>query len=79
MKNRIRVFRAMYSLTQEDLATRIGVTRRTINAIERGQYNPSIEVAFRLAQLFGVPIEEVFTYDGEPMTPLSSERDRPGR
>lgn len=78
MKNRIRVFRAMYTLTQEDLAARIGVTRRTINAIERGRYSPSIEVAFRMAQLFGVPIEEIFTYDGEPLTPLSVERDENG-
>ena len=79
MKNRIRVFRAMYTLTQEDLAARIGVTRRTINAIERGRYSPSIEVAFRMAQLFDVAIEEIFIYDGEPMTPLTHEREGTGR
>ena len=77
MKNRIRVFRAMYNLTQEDLAARIGVTRRTVNAIERGRYSPSIEVAFRMAQLFGVPIEEIFSYEGEELAPLGTEKGSP--
>ena len=45
MKNKIKVFRAMHDMTQEELADRIRVTRRTINSIERGKYNPSIEVA----------------------------------
>lgn len=63
MKNRIRIYRAMHDMTQEDLADRLRVTRRTINSIEGGKYNPSIEVAFRMAKLFGVPVEELFSLD----------------
>lgn len=62
MKNRIKVYRAMHDMTQEDLAEKIRVTRKTINSIERGKYNPSIEVAFRIAKLFGVPVEEIFIF-----------------
>ncbi|WP_332449568.1 helix-turn-helix transcriptional regulator [Methanoculleus sp.] len=66
MRNRIKVFRAMHDMTQEELADTIRVTRRTINSIERGKYNPSIEVAYRIAKTFGVTIEEVFCFeDGE--------------
>ena len=66
MKNRIKVFRAMHDMTQEELADAIRVTRRTINSIERGKYNPSIEVAYRIAKTFNVTIEEVFCFeDGE--------------
>ena len=50
-------------MTQQDLAERVGVTRQTINAIELGKYSPSLEVAFRIAAAFGVPLEEVFSYD----------------
>lgn len=63
MKNRIKVYRAMQNMTQEELAERLRVTRRTINSIERGKYNPSIEVAFRIAKLFGVPVDEMFSLD----------------
>ena len=65
MNNKIKVFRAMHDMTQEELARRVGVTRRTVNSIERGKYNPSIEVAFRIARLFGVPLEDVFLYEDE--------------
>ncbi|WP_067073832.1 helix-turn-helix transcriptional regulator [Methanoculleus horonobensis] len=66
MKNKIKVFRAMHDMTQEELADAIRVTRRTINSIERGKYNPSIEVAYRIAKTFNVTIEEVFCFeDGE--------------
>ncbi|MDD1689906.1 MAG: helix-turn-helix transcriptional regulator [Methanoregula sp.] len=68
MKNKIKVFRAMYDLTQEDLAQAIGVTRQTILAIEKGKYVPSLELAFRIARYFKVNIEEVFTYDEESRT-----------
>ncbi|MCH7747540.1 MAG: helix-turn-helix transcriptional regulator [Acidobacteria bacterium] len=51
-------------MTQQQLAERIGVTRQTVNAIERGKYSPSLEVAFRVAALFGVPLEQVFEYHG---------------
>lgn len=49
-------------VTQQELAERVGVTRQTINAIELGKYSPSLEVAFRIAHVFGVPLEAVFQY-----------------
>jgi len=52
-------------MTQRELADRIGVTRQTANVIELGKYSPSLEVAFRIALVFGVPLEEVFEYTGE--------------
>jgi putative transcriptional regulator len=63
MKNKIKVFRAMNDLTQEDLAREVGVTRQTILAIEKGKYDPSLELAFRISNRFGVHIEEIFTYE----------------
>ena len=63
MKNKIKVFRAMNDLTQEDLAQEVGVTRQTILAIEKGKYDPSLELAFRISNRFGVHIEEIFSYD----------------
>lgn len=62
MKNKIKVFRAMHDLTQEDLAVQLSVTRQTILAIEKGKYNPSLELAFKIAVFFGVTIEDVFEY-----------------
>ncbi len=49
-------------MTQQELAERIGVTRQTVNAIELGKYSPSLEVAFRIALVFKVPLDEVFQY-----------------
>ncbi len=49
-------------MTQGELATRIGVTRQTVNAIEQGKYSPSLEVAFLIARIFELPLEEVFSY-----------------
>lgn len=66
MKNKIKVYRAMHDLTQEDLAKKIGVTRQTILAIEKGRYVPSLDLAFKIARHFNVNIEEVFTYTEEP-------------
>ncbi len=66
MKNRIKVYRAMHDLTQEALANALGVTRQTILAIEKGKYDPSLELAFKIARFFGVSIEEVFIYDDGP-------------
>ncbi len=66
MKNKIKVFRAMNDLTQEDLAKRLGVTRQTILAIEKEKYDPSLDLAFRIARFFKVPIEEVFQYHEHP-------------
>jgi len=53
----------MHNLTQEDLANAIGVTRQTVIAMEKGQYNPSLELAFKIARYFKVNIEQVFIYD----------------
>ena len=55
-------------MTQEQLSRKVGVTRQTIIAIEAGKYSPSLEVAFRIASVFGVPINEVFEYD--PVIPF---------
>ena len=63
MKNKIKVFRAMHDLTQEDLAEAAGVTRQTILAIEKGKYVPSLDLAFRIAKRFDVTIEDVFQYE----------------
>jgi len=49
-------------MTQQELAERIGVTRQTVNAIEGAKYSPSLEVAFRIAEVFAVPLEHVFQY-----------------
>ncbi|MEO8465546.1 MAG: helix-turn-helix transcriptional regulator [Gammaproteobacteria bacterium] len=49
-------------MTQQQLAERVGVTRQTVNAIELGKYSPSLEVAFRIAAVFGAPLEQVFQY-----------------
>jgi putative transcriptional regulator len=66
MKNNIKVYRAIHDLTQENLAEKVGVTRQTINAIEKGKYDPSLELAFKLSRLFKVRIEDIFHYeDGE--------------
>lgn len=63
MKNRIKVYRALRNLTQEDLAGQLGVTRQTILAIEKGRYDPSLELAFRISRLFRVPIDKMFFYE----------------
>ena len=60
MKNNLKVLRAMHSLTQEDLADKLGVTRQTIIAIEKGKYLPSLPLAFKIAKLFNSNLEEVF-------------------
>jgi len=65
MRNRLREFRARYGMTQEDLARRVGVTRQTIIAIENGKYLPSLRLAFKLAKVFNVRIEDLFEYDEE--------------
>lgn len=64
--NRIRALRfASGEMTQAELADRVGVTRQTIIAIEAGRYSPSLEVAFRIAQVLDVPLEQVFQYPQE--------------
>jgi putative transcriptional regulator len=61
MKNKIKLLRAERNLTQADLAGLLEVSRQTVNAIERGRYDPSLTLAFKIARAFGVPIEQVFS------------------
>lgn len=60
IESRLHVLRAEKRISQADLAKEVDVTRATINAIERGNYNPSLELAFRLSRFFNVKIEEIF-------------------
>lgn len=68
MKSKLKVYRAMHDLTQEDLAREIGITRQTIIAIEKGEYNPSLELAFKIARYFEVSIEDIFVYGQKPQS-----------
>jgi len=63
LRNKLKVYRAMRDLTQEQLADKIGVSRQTVIAIESDKYLPSLKLAFKIAKLFKVKIEEVFAYD----------------
>lgn len=65
MKNRLRVLRAERSWSQADLASRLGVSRQTVNAIETEKYDPSLPLAFRISAVFGLAIEEIFRPDGQ--------------
>ena len=60
MKNRLKILRAERSWTQSDLAEAMDVTRQTVHAIEKGKYDPSLPLAFRIARVFGMPIEQIF-------------------
>jgi putative transcriptional regulator len=62
MKNKLKVYRAMYDLTQETLAQKLGITRQTVLSIEKEKYDPSLELAFKIADLFHVTIEDIFSY-----------------
>ncbi len=63
IRNQIRELRALRDMTQQDLADKVGVTRQTIIAIEQDKYSPSLETAFKVATVFGVPLEQCFQYD----------------
>jgi putative transcriptional regulator len=63
METKLKVFRAMKDITQEELAHAIGVTRQTVISIERGNYNPSLELAFKIAKYFDTSIEDIFIYE----------------
>lgn len=65
MKNNIKVQRAIYNLTQQELAEKIGVSRQTINALEAGKYVPSTVLALKLSQLFEKPVNEIFELEKE--------------
>lgn len=61
MLNKLKILRAERGWSQQDLAERIQVSRQSVNAIETGKYDPSLPLAFRIAELFGLAIEEIFT------------------
>ena len=63
MKNRLKVLRAERDWSQQDLAERLAVSRQSVNAIETGKYDPSLPLAFRIADLFGLAIEAIFVRD----------------
>ena len=65
LKNRIKVLRAERDWTQADLADRVGISRQAVISIEKYKYTPSLELAFKIAEVFQVSINEVFEYKGE--------------
>ena len=67
MKTRIKEYRARYNMTQEELARRVGVRRETIVFLEKGKYNPSLKLAYRIAKVFNTSIEDIFLFDDEQM------------
>ena len=70
IRNRIKEYRARHNMKQEELANLVGVRRETIGNLEKGRYNPSLVLAWNIAQVFGVSIEEIFTVEPE-------QQDRP--
>ena len=65
MKNKVRTLRERRGLTQKELGQAVNVSRQAINAVETGKYDPSIWLAYRLARFFGLPIEEIFSFEEE--------------
>ncbi len=78
MKNRLRVLRAEREWSQADLAGRLKVSRQTVNAIETGKYDPSLPLAFAIAQLFGQPIEAIFEPGDDKSAGLPPRQPVPG-
>ncbi len=68
MKNNIKVLRSQHQLTQQQLAEKVGVRRETIVFLEMGKYTPSLKLAFEIARVFQLPIEEIFLWEDETMT-----------
>lgn len=66
MNNKLKVLRAMRNWSQADLADRLDVSRQTVNALETGKYDPSLPLAFKIAHLFQMSVEEIFEPDPEP-------------
>ena len=66
MENRVEELRRMYGIKQETFAREMGVSRQSIGSIENGRYNPSIQLAFKIARYFNMAIEEIFIYEEEP-------------
>ena len=65
LRNRLKEFRARHDLTQQALADKTGVSRQSINSIEKGRYSPSVKLALRIAQVLQVPLEEAFWLDDD--------------
>jgi putative transcriptional regulator len=63
VKNRLKILRAGYDWTQEDLAQKLGVSRQAVIAIEKEKYDPSLPLAFKIARLFDMPVEEIFKFE----------------
>jgi putative transcriptional regulator len=75
MENRLRVLRAEREWSQAELAQRLGVSRQTVNAVETGKYDPSLPLAFKLARIFGMAIEDIFKFDADELgVPAPEER-----
>jgi putative transcriptional regulator len=70
LHNRLAVLRAERGLSRQELADAVDINYQTVGYLERGEYNPSLELAFRIAELFGVPIEAIFSR--EPLPPMSA-------
>jgi len=70
LHNRLAVLRAERGMSRQDLADALGANYQTIGYLERGEYNPSLELAFRISELFGVPVEAIFSR--HPFPPLST-------
>lgn len=77
MKNRLRVLRAERDWSQAELATRLGVSRQTVNAIETEKYDPSLPLAFKLAHLFEQPIEQIFHFEPDGAPPIGATEPPP--
>lgn len=69
--NRLKVLRAERGMSRQELAEELGINYQTVGYIERGDYNPSLELAFRICEFFGLPVEAIFSR--EPLRPLSEE------
>ncbi|WGS65887.1 helix-turn-helix transcriptional regulator [Marinitoga aeolica] len=72
MKNKLKVYRAMFDMTQEELAKRVGVSRQTINYIEKGKYSPSILLALKIAYIFNCKVEDLFILESEDLNEENS-------
>jgi putative transcriptional regulator len=67
MRTRIKEYRAKFNMTQEELAKRVGVRRETIVFLEKGKYNPSLKLAYKIARVFNAKIEDLFIFDEEEL------------
>jgi putative transcriptional regulator len=76
MRNRLRVLRAEHEWSQAELATRLYVSRQTINAIETGKYDPSLPLAFQMAELFNLRIEDIFQRNSASAGNVTKEKEK---